>query len=302
MNRKMTVAVCSLLAATLFWAGNYVVGAAAVASIPPLSLVLLRWAIALVPLLLIAWALERPEWKTVLKAWPWILVLSAFGMLAYNLFLYGALQFTDAFNASLINAFNPVLISLCAAFFLRQRLTRTAIIGIIAALIGVLIVITKGDVTALIRHGFGAGDLLMLAAIVSWTAYTLIGRKAPKIPPITSTALQAAVAVALLLPVTLATGGVVLPASSTAWMSLLFIAIFPSILSYVLWNKALGVIEPARAGVFLNLITVFTAAITMILGHPFTWTQIVGGIIVLIGVAITNSTAFRKPAAIATSS
>lgn len=285
------VALLSLLGATLFWAGNYVVGAAAVQSIDPLSLVVLRWALALVPLLVIAHLVERPRWRSVLAAWPWLLALSMCGLLGYNLLLYFALEHTGPFNASLINAFNPALISLAAAVFLRERLAPLSVAGIVAALAGVLVVISGGDVGRLLTAGFGTGELLMTGAIVAWTAYTVTGRLAPKVPPVTATAVQAAVAVAVLAPVRLATGGLALPATSSGLASLLFIAIFPSVLSYLLWNRALAVLPAGGAGVFLNLITVFTAVLTVVAGQVPTTAQLVGGAIVIGGVVATNAPA-----------
>ena len=293
-GRRRAVAVLSLLGATLFWAGNYVVGAGAVQSIDPLSLVFLRWALALVPLLVIAQLVERPSWRSVLAAWPWLLALSVCGLLGYNLLLYFALEHTDAFNASLINAFNPALITLAATVFLRERLTPLAVAGVLMALAGVLVVISGGNVARLVTTGFGTGEVLMVGAILVWTAYTITGRLAPRIPPITATAVQAAVVVAILGPVRLATGGLVLPPTGTTLASLLFIAIFPSVLSYLLWNRALTVLPAAGAGVFLNLIPVFTAILTALSGQVHTTAQLVGGAVVIAGVVVANAPAFRR--------
>ncbi|MBX7446216.1 MULTISPECIES: DMT family transporter [unclassified Arthrobacter] len=293
-GRRRAVAVLSLLGATLFWAGNYVVGAGAVQSIDPLSLVFLRWLLALVPLVVIAQLVERPSWRSVLAAWPWLLSLGVLGLLGYNLLLYFALEHTDAFNASLINAFNPALITLAAAVFLRERLTPLAVAGVLLALTGVLIVISGGNIGRLVAAGFGTGEVLMVGAIVVWTAYTITGRLAPKIPPITATAVQAAVVVAILGPVRFATGGLALPPTGAALASLLFIAIFPSVLSYLLWNRALTVLPAAGAGVFLNLITVFTAILTVLAGQVHTTAQLVGGAVVIAGVVVTNAPAFRR--------
>jgi drug/metabolite transporter (DMT)-like permease len=295
LSRSMLVAALSLVAATLFWAGNYVVGKIAVAELSPLSLVYLRWLLALVPLFLVAQFVERPSWRQVLRAWPWLLALSFFGLAGYNFLLYAALQFTDAFNASLINAFNPALIVLAAVLFLRERLSVAAVVGLLLALLGVLVILSKGSLPTLLdaRHNFG--DLLMLAAIVSWTAYTIIGRQAPRLPPITSTALQALIVVLALTPVA-AVHGIDLPQSAgTAW-SLAYIAVFPSLLSYLLWNRALQTIQPAKAGVFLNLITVFAAILTLLMGQALTLAQVLGGTIVIAGVVLANKEAFtRRP-------
>jgi drug/metabolite transporter (DMT)-like permease len=288
-RRTLTVAVASLLGATLFWAGNYIVGAGAVESIDPVSLVLLRWLGAVVPLLVIAQMAERPQWRQVLAAWPWLVALSVFGLLGYNLLLYTALEHTDAFNASLINAFNPALITLAAAVFLRERLTRRAVGGVLIALAGVLLVLSNGDPGKLLQAGFGTGELFMIGAIAAWSAYTITGRLAPPLPPITATAIQASITIVVLGPCSLAAGGPALPTTPGAITSLAFIAIFPSVLSYLLWNRALTVIPAGNAGVFLNLITVFTALFTILSGHPYTFAQIAGGVIVIAGILLTSA-------------
>lgn len=292
-SRGTLVAVLSLLGATLFWAGNYVVGEAAVATVDPVSLVFLRWLFAAVPLIVIAQLVERPSWREALRAWPWLLALSATGVVGYTLLLYGALQYTSAFNASLINAFNPALIALAAAVFLRERLTITSVLGVLLALAGVLIVLSRGDLGSLASNGFGLGDLLMIGAILAWTVYTILGRVAPKAPPITSTAVQAVMAAALMAPVTVLTGGPTLPADGAGWWALAYIVVFPSVLSYLLWNRALTVIPPGRAGVFLNLLTVFTAVLTVLTGQAITLPQVVGGLVILAGIAIANAHVFR---------
>ena len=296
MRAGTAPAVASLLAATAFWAGNYVVGAGAVAALDPLSLVLLRWSLAVVPLLVLAQVLERPRWREVARHWPWLLALSGTGLLGYNLLLYTALRFTDAFHASLVNAFNPALITLAAALFLRERLTVASTAGVLLALAGVLVVLSRGDPGALLTGPPGAGDVLMLGAIASWTAYTVLGRRAPRVPPITSTALQALLTVLLLAPPSLAAGGPALPGTAPVAWALVFIAVCPSVLSYLLWNRALRVVPPGRAGVFLNLITVFTALLALAGGQRLQAAQVAGGVVVLAGVALAGARAPARPA------
>lgn len=296
MHRTAGVAIVSLLGATMFWAGNYIVGAVAVEQIDPVSLVLLRWALALVPLIVIAQLIEKPDWRALLRSWPWLITASLLGLLGYNLLLYAALEHTSAFNASLINAFNPALIAIAAAFLLRERLHARAVVGILIALAGVLIVLTDGDVASIVRVGFGTGELLMIGAILVWSAYTMVGRMGPRLPPIAATSVQAAITIALLAPISLVMGGPTLPTTSGALWSLVFIAVFPSVLSYVLWNRALTVLPASGAGVFLNLITVFVALFTIVTGQPYTWAQLIGGLIVIGGVTLTNLPRIRRDA------
>jgi drug/metabolite transporter (DMT)-like permease len=293
------VAVVSLVLATAFWAGNNVVGVVAVRELDPMSLVLLRWCLALIPLVVIAQLVERPDWRALWRHWRWLLAQSVTGILAYSLLLYSALQHIDALSASLINAFNPALISIAAVVILRQKLSRTAAIGILVALIGVLIVLSRGSVLSLFTGGFGVGDVLMIGAILAWTAYTLLLRQAPQMPAISATAAQVAIAVVLLAPVSLIVGGPTFPQTDGGWWALGFIAVFPSVLSYLLWGRALTVIPPARAGVFLNLIAVFTAIFVVVAGQPLTLAQAIGGLIVLGGVALANSAAFRRAPVVA---
>lgn len=289
--------VFALLAATLCWAGNYLVGAAAVDTIPPLDLTAMRWAIALVPLFLLAQFVERPDWGSVLRAWPVLLLAAVLGLLAYNLLLYSALERTTAINASLINAFNPALISIAAALLLRQKPTPLSALGILLALLGVVWVLCDGDPAALVAHGFGVGDLIMVGAIVVWTFYTLLSRRTADIPPIASTAVQALAVVIVLTPFVLLDGGPRIPSEPGPSWALLFIGLFPSVASYALWNAALRTIPPARAGVFLNLITVFTVLISVVfLGSPLTPAQGLGGFVVLGAVALANHRAFRRAA------
>ena len=292
--RSALFGVFALLAATLFWAGNYVVGAAAVEAISPLDLTAMRWVIALIPLVLLAQLIERPNWRAVARAWPVMVLPALFGLIGYNLLLYSALEHTTAVNASLINAFNPALISVAALVFLRQPITRAGVFGILLALIGVLWILSGGDPLTLLDDGFGAGDLLMIGAIAVWTVYTLLGRRRTGIPPLTATAVQALIGVIVLAPFVLLSGGPHIPTDHGPLWALVFIGLFPSVASYGLWNMALTAIPPARAGVFLNLITVFTVLISLTLGEQISLAQVVGGVAVLGGVVLTNLEVFRR--------
>lgn len=286
------MAIASLLASTLFWAGNYVLGVVAVGEMDPMSLVFSRWAIALVPLVVLAQVLERPDWRAVARQWPWVIALSLTGLAGYNLFLYAALLYTDAFNASLINAFNPAMIVLAAAVFLHQRLSVRGVAGVVIALVGVLVVLTKGSLSGLADFRLGPGEWLMLGAVSVWTAYTMISRRGPKLPPIASTAAQAALTVLATAPFVIV-GGLDGPRTAAGAWSLVFIAVFPSVLSYLLWNRALEVVEPGRAGVYLNLITVYTAIAAVLVGQSLEPSAAVGGLLVIGGVALTSQRSDR---------
>jgi drug/metabolite transporter (DMT)-like permease len=276
-----------LVLATLFWAGNFVAGAGAVASVSPLNLTWLRWVIAVVPLLVLAQLIEKPNWKRSLRQWPLLLLLSALGMASFPWLLYTALEHTSALNASLINAVNPALIVIIAVVVFRQRIRWNGIIGILVGLIGVVTVITDGHVAQVFTHPPNQGDALMVAAIVVWSAYTFLGRFLTGVPPITATALQALFTAIGLAPVAVA-GGAELPTDTPTLLALLYIALFASVLAYVFWNAALRTVPPAKAGIYLNLMVVFTALITLVIGGSISAAQVLGGILVVGGVVLTS--------------
>ncbi|GIG30502.1 DMT family transporter [Cellulomonas marina] len=248
----------------------------------------LRWLLALPLLVLVAQVLERPDWRAVARAWPWVLALGATGLAGYTLLLYAALRLTTPLDAAIVNAVNPALIVLAAVALLGERVTARGVLGVAVAFVGVVVVLTDGRPAAALTGGVNGGDLLMLGAISTWTAYTVIGRRGPRLPPVASTAAQALVVVVGLAPV-VAVAGLRLPGDAAGMWALVFIVLLPSVGSYVLWNTALRTVPPSRAGVYLNLITVFTAAATALLGHPLSAAQLVGGAVVLAGIALTTT-------------
>lgn len=281
----MKASICLVLA-TLFWSGNFVVGQAAVESVTPLELTFWRWTFAAVPLLLLAQLVEKPDWRAVLQRWPALLLLSILGMSAYTLLLYSALGHTSALNASLITAANPALIMVLALFLPGDRPGPAAWLGIALGLLGVLLVLTAGDLQQVAGLSFNTGELLMLAAITVWALYTIIARRLG-LPAIAATAVQVSMAGLTLAPVALAAGAA-LPDDAAGGWSLAYIVVFPSLGAYLLWNLALRSTSPATAGNYLNLMVVFTAAITLLLGRPVTVPQLLGGVLVISGVLLTG--------------
>ncbi|GGH46706.1 DMT family transporter [Microbacterium album] len=285
--RRRTLGYLALVGATLSWAGNYLLGVIAVAETDPVSLTWMRWVLATAPLFAIAQLVERPDWRAVLQSWPRLALLGLIGVAGYNLLLYAALDTETPFQLSLINAFNPALIAIAAVVFLGARLGWRGVAGILLALAGVLWIVSGGRPLAILEHPPRIGSLIMLGAIIAWTAYTIIGRSGPRLPPISAVAVQGLIVAVCLTPFVLAQG-LSLPQTTAGAWSLAYIAVFPSIVSYVLWNYALQHVPPAQAGVSLNLITVFTAIATVLLGMAITVPQVVGGVLVLAGVVLAQ--------------
>jgi len=271
--------------AQLFWATNFIFGARLIEEFTPVELTTYRWLGALPLLLLIAWWLERPDWRAAWREWGWHLLQALLGMVGYTLFLYAALETSSSVNAGVISAMSPATITIAAVILLGERVTRIGVAGIALSIVGVLLVVLAGQSGAS-GLAVSVGDLLLVASVVVWTAYVIVSRRL-RTPPITATAVQVALSVAVLLPVLAIVGA---PAEPTAagWFGLAWIIVFPSALAYLLWNIAAATLGPAKTGVFLNLLPVFTTIIALALGDVVTVWQIVGGVIVLVGVYLAT--------------
>lgn len=285
--------VLLLVLATLFWSGNYLVGERVVAALDPLSLTWLRWVLAALPLVLLAQVVERPDWRAVLRRWRLLLFLAVIGVALYPLLLYTALQHTSAVNASLIAATNPSVIVLGAVLIGHARAGGRTWAGVALGLVGVLLVLTGGDLGRLLTLRFNIGDLIMLGTVVGWTVYTLVGRRLD-VPVLSATAVQAVMVVVVLAPFTLLSGPA-LPQDPPTWWGLLYIAAFPSVVSYICWNLAVPQVSAGTAGTSMNLVTVFVLLISALLGDPPTLVQLVGGALVIGGVVLATTARSGAP-------
>lgn len=287
VSMKKSIVFLFLVLANLFWAGNYVFGKYVVVEMSPLEMTFSRWFIALFFLFPIAHLIEHPEWKKVWREWKTLLIMGILGIASYNLVLYGALRYTTSMDAALVNSINPAVIVLFSAILLKERISVKNSIGLIISLMGVLLVLTKGHLQEIFHLSYNRGDLLMIGAILIWTFYSIIGKKLKNIPPISATAVSVVLGLISLLPFVLFTQ-FNYDLSLSAIEGILYIAIFPSVGSFIFWNSALRHIDASQAGIYLNLITVFTALLSLFLGQTITLVQIVGGIFVFIGVYLSS--------------
>ncbi len=276
-----------LVLATFFWAGNYVFGKYVVTELSPIWITFSRWVLALFVLLPIAIVVEKPNWYHVKKAWKPLLLLGILGIIGYNLLLYSALGYTSPTNAALISAINPGLIVLFSVLLLKESLTRMQIIGLFISLFGALILLTRGDLLGIFEIRYNRGDLLMIGAVIVWTFYSIIGKRL-SIPPITATAVSTLLAMVILAPFAFWEGFPFAKTSQISIYGIIYMFLFSSVCSFVFWNISVKKIGASQAGIFLNLIPVFTALISLALGETIRLEQMVGGILVFIGVYLTS--------------
>lgn len=283
-----------LVLCNLFWAGNYVFGKFVIAEMSPLWITFSRWLLALFLLFPVAMLMEKPDWKAVGRAWPNLVIMGSLGVIGYNLLLYSALEYTTATNAALVSALNPGVIVLFSVFLLGERISRIQTAGFALSLLGALVILTKGHLSQVLVTEYNQGDLLMIAGVIVWTLYSIVGRRLRAVPPITATAVSALFATVIISPFALYQGIDIGSLSSLAYTGIIYMAVFPSLFSFVFWNVSVRSIGASQAGVFLNLIPLFTAIISWLLGEGITGAQLTGGLLVFSGVYLATGMLDRK--------
>ena len=282
-----------LLAFTaLFWAGNAVVARALHDVIPPVAMSLWRWLLALAILLVLAWPALVRERARLRQHWRVLLALGVFGVTAYNTLLYSALQTTTATNGLLINAVTPVFIIVAECVLFGVRLSPRRWAGVAAALAGIVAIVTRGEVAALATLALNRGDLLLLIGAATWTAYTLFLRRLPAgLDPLAMLATTVGVGVVCLAPLFMweqATGART-QWGTAAWLGVAYIGVFPSVLAYLFYNRAVQVVGGHRAGMFLYLIPVFGIGLAIaFLGERLAWFHVLGMALIFGGIALVT--------------
>jgi drug/metabolite transporter (DMT)-like permease len=277
-----------LILCNLFWAGNYVFGKYVTAVMTPLWITVSRWFLATIILIPLAHYIEKPDWNKVKESWLRLLIMGFLGIAFYNLCLYTALYYTSPTNAALVTALNPGIIVIFSAIILKDKISKLQIVGLLFSLFGVAVILTNGNMARIIQASYNFGDLLMLLAITAWAIYCIMQRALKDLKPITISAAASFFATLILLPFALYQGIDLSRINSLAVVGIVYMAIFPSIGSLIFWNISISEIGASRAGVFINLVPVFTALISWFLGDKISLAQIIGGILVFIGVYLTT--------------
>ena len=276
------------------WGGTFIAGRIAAPQLPHFTISALRfWTAFLILLPLLLWVEKRlPRLRR--RDLGYTALLALFGLVLYNLLFLGALELIPAGRTALVVALNPILTAVTMALVFGERLPRHRWLGILTALVGVWVVLAKGDPTQLWQR-VGRGELLMLGGACCWAIYTVIGRFA----------LDGAAAASPLAITTLSTfwGALLLSVgvpfewhawqasdvSGAAWASIVYLGAGGTALGFVWYAQGLQRLGAARTAVFNNLVPVFGVLLgTLLLGENLLASMIVGGLIALAGVSLTN--------------
>ncbi len=282
-----------LTLASLFWAGNFVVGRAVGGRVPPVALAFWRWVVAMAVILPLAWPGLRAQAPALRRAWPVLLPLGILGVGNFNTMVYLGLRQTSATNAVLLNSACPALIVGISFLAGGGRPAARQVLGIAVSLAGVLVIATRGAPGSLRSLAFNPGDLWVLGAVASWALYTvLLARRPAGVDGLALLAVLVAVGIAWIAPFYAweLLRGERLRLDAATVGAIAYVGLLPSVASYVFWNRAVAEIGPSRAGVFIHLLPAFGALLAVIvLGESFRPFHLVGIALILAGVALAGT-------------
>ena len=288
-----TKAYFMLVCASLFWAGNFIVGKFAfLTDIPPLSLVFYRWSLVWIILLPFTYK-EIIKYKDVIfKNLPLLFFLGFTSVGLFNSFTYLALIHTQVINASLFNAAIPAIIILLCFLFKVEKTNKFQILGLIISVLGIITIITKLNLDILLSLNFNKGDLIMVGGALTWGIYsTLLKRKKFTLPLLTLVHVICTLGFISVLPQFLYeyTNGQVIKFDINLVYTLIFLALFPSIGSYYCWAGAVSIVGANRAGISLSLIPLFSTIMAIgIYDEKFQFFHLIGAILIILGLLLSN--------------
>jgi drug/metabolite transporter (DMT)-like permease len=275
-------------ASAFFWGANFVLAGPVLANLPPLWAAAVRFLLGTLLMFAIA-GLRREELLGLLRRHAGAyLLLGTAGITAFNLLFFYALQSTSANSAALIMAINPLLTVLLAAAFLGEKPGARHLLALPVALLGVLVVISHGDLGNLASLSFSRGDLLMLSATLSWALYNVLTRR--YMPPgsaIANTSWIMAVGAFLLLACALGSDSHIHMLDGRAMFAMTIMVVGGTVLAYLFWGIGIKHLGAARTAIFINLVPVFAMLTSASLGTLPSAAQLGGGLLVLGGVTIS---------------
>jgi len=279
----------------LCWAGNAIVGRLAAGHIPPVTLSFLRWALAFFIILPFAWKHLRRDWGAIRAGLGTMIVLSITGIGAFNTLQYWALEYTQALNTLLLQSAGPLFVAIWSLILLGVRLTPAQASGIALSLMGVLVILLHGDLTTLRSIEFNRGDLIFTVALAIFGLYSVLSLKRPKIHGLSFVGFTFGCGAACLIPLLIweLLSRPLMQLDAMNLLTLFYVAVFPSTLAYLCFNRGVQLIGANRAAPFFHVVPVFGSAMAIVfLGERPQLFHIVGFALVLTGVFVAS----RKPA------
>ena len=274
---------------SLFWAGNVVIGRFIAGQIPPVTLSFLRWTGAFLLVLPFAWRKLAKDWPAIRRQLGLMMLVSFTGISSFNTLAYWGLEYTQALNALLLNSTGPLFVALFSLVLFGIRLTWTQVFGITVSMLGVLVILLRGDLETLRAIRFNTGDVLYTVALIVFGLYSALAARRPKIHAMSFLAFTCGCGALFLIPLLTweIASGRVMTFNHATLPVLIYVMIFPSTLAYLFFNRGVELIGANRSAPFFHLIPVFGSALAIVfLGERLQMFHLVGYALVLAGVFI----------------
>jgi drug/metabolite transporter (DMT)-like permease len=257
--RRVWSSAWTLLAfASLFWAGNIVIGRAVAGQVPPITLAYWRWTGAVIVAIGFAWPFLKRDWPVLCQRWGILLLLSATGVASFNTMTYIGLQYTTALNALILQSATPMIILLWAFVLFGERTSLWQMLGMTLSLFGVVIIISHGALPTLAHLSVGAGDAWILVGIAIYALYPPLLRRRPRVHPLSLLVAVMGIGSLMMLPFYLweIASGATISGGLDSYAAMAYTAVLPSFIATLFFNRAVELIGAERAGQSGHLIPV----------------------------------------------
>jgi drug/metabolite transporter (DMT)-like permease len=280
-----------LVLANLFWAGNIVLGRGLAGMVPPITLAYWRWTGAFVVAVGFASPYLKRDVPALLRRWRMMLLLSATGIATYNTMSYIGLTSTTALNVLLLQSAGPLIIIVWAFALFGERPTRWQSAGVLLSLIGVAIIAAHGSLERLLHLSLNRGDVWILVAMLIYGSYAAMFRVRPATHPLSFLVATMGIGSLMILPFYLweIAQGARIEGGPPAWLAIAYIAVFPSFIAYLFFNRGIELIGATRAGQSWHLMPVFGSVLAVLfLGETFYMYHAVGIALIAVGIVLAS--------------
>lgn len=278
--------------AVIIWSGNFVISRGLSTLYSPSVLAFFRWLLAVI--LLLPFSIKRilKDRALIIKQKYIIIGCGLTGTGLYSILCYWAGRTSSATNLSLLASTSPIFTILLMRILYKKPISSKRILGIAIAIFGIAFLLLKGNLRSILQLDFSAGDILILIATFLWTIYIIISKqKNPELSMWSFTFCTFLVGFCVTIPFFAGHcrmyGFPILEKTGIA--CILYLAIGCSIVSFIMWNKAVDLIGPTNSSVIYNSIPVFSCLIAFtVLGEPVLPVQIAAIPIIFTGVTLAQ--------------
>ena len=290
---KKYLAYTLLVCTTLIWSVNFIIGKFAyLFEVPPLSLNFLRWTLVWLILFPFTYKEIFSNIKLIKKNIIYLTILAITSVSAFNSLVYLALNYTQAIDTILMISIIPVFVLFLSSILGVEKFNLFQLLGLIISFIGVLVIFSNADLNKILNLNFNKGNAWMLLAVFCWALYSSLLKK-KKLPFSTLGLVEILASIGLIFLIPQFIGeqmyGKEIKFNKVFFLILSFVTFFASIGAYYSWNKAIELIGPNRASIFLHLMPVFGVILAIVLlKEKFQMYHFIGATFIVTGIYLSN--------------